>query len=292
MGRIRSIKPEFPQSESMGNVSREARLTFIMLWTLADDEGRLRGNSRMLASLLFPYDQDAGDLIDDWLFELERECCIVRYKNGKDSYMQLCNWLIHQKIDKPSKSKIAPFDESSRILANPRVGIKDQGSKDQGSGIEGLDQGPEDQSTAAAVAAPAKKSTEPKAEPNPLNLETWKAYKQAYANRYGAAPVQDAATNSKIKSIVRALGAEAPAVATFFLSHNGARYVAAMHQIGYLATDYAKLRTEWATSTQMTQAKAQQADKTATNLDAFGPLIAEARAREEAERNQSCQAAK
>ena len=140
MARIRSIKPEFPQSESMGNVSREARLTFIMLWTLADDEGRLRGNSRMLASLLFPYDDDAGDLIDDWLLELEREGCIVRYKNGKDSYMQLCNWLIHQKIDKPSKSKIAPFAESSRILAKPRGGIKDQG-EDQGrdQGEEGID---------------------------------------------------------------------------------------------------------------------------------------------------------
>lgn len=133
MPRIRTIKPEFPQSESMGNVSREARLTFIMLWTLADDEGRLRGNSRMLASLLFPYDTDAGDLIDNWLLELEKEGCIVRYKNGNDSYMQLCNWLIHQKIDKPSKSKIAPFDESSRILANPIRRIKDQGPEDQGA---------------------------------------------------------------------------------------------------------------------------------------------------------------
>ena len=56
MARIRSIKPELPQSESMGNVSRDARLTFVQLFTLADDEGRLRGNSRMLASLLFPYD--------------------------------------------------------------------------------------------------------------------------------------------------------------------------------------------------------------------------------------------
>ena len=136
MARIRTIKPEFPQSESMGNVSREARLTFIMLWTLADDEGRLRGNSRMLASLLFPYDKDASDLIDGWLAELEKEGCILPYKNGKDSYMQLCNWLIHQKIDKPSKSKILPPTEQSRILANPReVSSEDQGSriKDQGS---------------------------------------------------------------------------------------------------------------------------------------------------------------
>lgn len=133
MARIRSIKPELPQSESMGKVSREARLLFILMWTLADDEGRLRGNSRMLASLLFPYDDDAPGLIDMWIAELVVEQCIVVYEVGAATYVQICNWLIHQKIDKPSKSKIPPFGESSRVLANPRGGIKDQGSKDQGS---------------------------------------------------------------------------------------------------------------------------------------------------------------
>ena len=77
MARIRTVKPEFPHSESMGRVSRDARLTFIMLWTIADDSGRLRGNSRMLASLLFPYDDDAPHLIDAWLDELDRESRLV-----------------------------------------------------------------------------------------------------------------------------------------------------------------------------------------------------------------------
>jgi hypothetical protein len=141
MARIRTIKPEFPQSESMGNVSRDARLTFVQLWTLADDEGRLRGNSRMLASLLFPYDDDAPALIDGWLKELEDEGCIVRYKVGAQSYLQLCNWLIHQKIDKPTKSKIPPFDESSREVANPREkSSEDQGPKDQGEEGKGKEQ--------------------------------------------------------------------------------------------------------------------------------------------------------
>jgi len=140
VARIRSIKPEFPQSESMGNVSRDARLTFIQLWTIADDEGRLRGNSRMLASLLFPYDDDAPGLIDGWLSELEREGCVVRYKVGAQSYIQLCNWLIHQKIDKPSKSKIPPFDESSRILSKPREVSSEEGIKDQGEEGKGQDQ--------------------------------------------------------------------------------------------------------------------------------------------------------
>ena len=85
MARIRTIKPEFPHSESMGRVSRESRLCFIMLWTIADDAGRLRGNSRMLASLLYPYDFDAGKLIDRWLTELEQEKCLIRYSIEGDT---------------------------------------------------------------------------------------------------------------------------------------------------------------------------------------------------------------
>jgi hypothetical protein len=120
MARIRSIKPEFPHSESMGRVSRDARLTFIQLWTLSDDAGRLRGNSRMLASLLFPYDDDAKDLIDGWLGELEREGCVIRYLIEGTSYVQVCNWLTHQKIDKPTPSKLPAPPEKSRVVESPR----------------------------------------------------------------------------------------------------------------------------------------------------------------------------
>lgn len=137
MARIRTIKPEFPQSESMGRVSRDARLLFIMLWTIVDDSGRTRAASRMLASLLYPYDSDAGTLIEGWLTELVAERCIYRYVVNGQSYLEICNWLDHQKIDKPSKSKFPSFDESSRILANPR----ERSSGDQGPRTEG----PEDQ---------------------------------------------------------------------------------------------------------------------------------------------------
>ena len=114
MARIRTIKPDFPHSESMGRVSRDARLLFILLWTVADDAGRLRGNSRMLASLLFPYDDDARKLIDKWIDELVNEKSILVYQVDGHTYVQICNWLIHQKIDKPSASKLPPPDEDSR----------------------------------------------------------------------------------------------------------------------------------------------------------------------------------
>lgn len=111
MARIRTIKPEFPQSESMGRVSRDARLLFVMLWPICDDHGRTRAASRMLASLLFPYDDDAPKLIDGWLAELEREGCIRRYVVDGSTFLEVCNWLNHQKIDKPSKPQFPGFDE-------------------------------------------------------------------------------------------------------------------------------------------------------------------------------------
>lgn len=131
MPRIRTIKPEFPQSETIGRVSREARLLFIQLWTVADDSGRARGNSRVLASLLYPYDDDAKDLIESWLAELESVDAIRRYAVGSETYLEIENWSKHQKIDKPSPSKFPSFDEGSRVFAKPR----EDSSADLGSRI-------------------------------------------------------------------------------------------------------------------------------------------------------------
>lgn len=123
MARIRTIKPEFPQSESIGRLSRDARLLFIELWPICDDHGRTRAAPRMLASTLFPYDDDAKDGIESWLDELERESCIRRYEVGGCQYLEICNWLNHQKIDKPSKPLFPEPStsprEDSRVSAEP-----------------------------------------------------------------------------------------------------------------------------------------------------------------------------
>lgn len=166
MARIRTIKPEFPHSESMGRVSRDARLTFIELWTLADDAGRLRGNSRMLASLLFPYDDDAKKLIEGWLVELERERCIDRYVIDETSYIQIRNWLEHQKIDKPSPSKLPEFNESSRTVSKSLESSRDVvGGSGSGSG-SGSRKGREGTKGAGAPVGVATPE-----EPDPPNLD-------------------------------------------------------------------------------------------------------------------------
>lgn len=116
MARIRSIKPEFPQSETIGKLSREARLLFIQLWTIVDDEGKARASSRVLASVLYPFDDDAKELIEGWLGELERHSCVELYEVENNRYVQITNWLKHQKIDRPSKSRLPDPREGSRVF--------------------------------------------------------------------------------------------------------------------------------------------------------------------------------
>jgi len=113
MSRIRTIKPEFCESESIGRVSRDARLLFVQLWTIVDDAGRTRAAPKMLAGRLYPYDEDiSAREIDGWLAELEREGCIARYQVGGGHYLQVTNWSKHQKIDHPTKSKLPGPDET------------------------------------------------------------------------------------------------------------------------------------------------------------------------------------
>lgn len=138
--RIRSIKPEFWESESLGRVSREARLLFIGLFSCCDDVGRARASSRLLASRLFPYDDDAFKKIPAWMSELQREGCIRIYQVDGESYLDIPKWLNHQKIDKPSASKLPPFEtirEDSRGFEKNSLGT----GNGNGNGNRELEQG-------------------------------------------------------------------------------------------------------------------------------------------------------
>jgi hypothetical protein len=147
MPRIRTIKPELPQSESIGRLSRDARLLFIQLFTVVDDAGRARAASRLLASLLYPYDDDAPSLIDHWMTELERHRQIRRYEVNGSQYLEIVKWLEHQKIDRPSASRLPEYRERSE----PSREDSRDFDADLGPSTCTLDQGPH---TAAGADAP------------------------------------------------------------------------------------------------------------------------------------------
>jgi hypothetical protein len=111
---------------------------------------------------------------------------------------------------------------------------------------------------------------------------TWDAYATAFVARYGVEPVRNATVNAQMLHFVERIGAaDAPDVARFYVaSCSSAFYVKRCHAVGVLLTDAESLHTQWATHRPVTATEAAMADRTATNANAFGPLIAEARERE------------
>lgn len=151
MARIRTIKPEFPQSESVGKVSRDARLLFVQLWTICDDAGRTRAAPRLLASLLYPYDDDAPGLIPTWLKELEAADCVRLYEVDGSHYLEIPKWLEHQRIDRPSASKFPACPDAS---SSPREPSADTRSGKEGNGPEGNGTGTRERAPARAQLLP------------------------------------------------------------------------------------------------------------------------------------------
>jgi hypothetical protein len=195
MARIRSIKPEFPQSETMGRVSRDARLLFIQLWTICDDAGRARAASRLLASLLYPYDEDAPALIGRWLDELEGVGAIRRYVVGGDTYLDIPKWLKHQKIDRASASRCPAFDEGSPVnrdgSTSPREVSPPDLDLDRDLDREGKGSG---RDARASLASPFVSSVNPHSKPTNLvngaeqrrhGLHAWCNYDRGLCVVYG-----------------------------------------------------------------------------------------------------------
>lgn len=137
-----------------------------------------------------------------------------------------------------------------------------------------------------AVAGRARNTvaTAKKRPSTPVTTATWDAYALAYALRYNVAPVRNLSVNAKLAAFVSRLGAdEAPHVAAYYVGVSNSFYVARLHDVGTLLANCEALRTQWATGNAMTDTRARQIDASQSTLDAFAPLLAEARKRRLAE---------
>lgn len=102
--RIRSLKPEMWQDEKVGKVSRDARLLFIGLITLADDDGRFRALPSVILGHVFPYDSDAMRRLGAWMDQLQDVGLVDLYEVAGTQYGVLPHFCEHQKINRPTPS--------------------------------------------------------------------------------------------------------------------------------------------------------------------------------------------
>lgn len=141
MARIRSIKPEYWQDFRLAEeLTRDQRLFYIGLWNEADDEGRFMAHPRRLLGAIFPYDRDLTDeFIEDSLSALARTGRLVRYEVDGEPYGQLTKFRHHQRINRPSPSKLPSPPTSIEDSVKPHGGISEASiprahTREQGTG--------------------------------------------------------------------------------------------------------------------------------------------------------------
>lgn len=110
MARTRTIKPEFWTDEKLAQVSREARLFFVGLWTVADDQGVTHASPFLLKSQIFPYDNLEIEQVADWIGDFVELGMVIPYQaeNG-ENYLFIKRFPVYQRIDHPSKTQFNPI---------------------------------------------------------------------------------------------------------------------------------------------------------------------------------------
>lgn len=144
MARIRSIKPTFFRSRSVKKLSDKAKLAWIALWNVADDEGRLADELGILTGDLWALGLSESRL-DKVLDELDLHGRIIRYEVAGQGFIQVTGWAEHQKINRPTASLLppAPFTEAA-VNAHPflTVGKERIGEEGKGGGASVLAEPP------------------------------------------------------------------------------------------------------------------------------------------------------
>jgi hypothetical protein len=264
MARIRSIKPEFWTDPKIHDLSADAALFFIALWNFASDQGVIENSSQGLSLLVPRYRPQVVQHLLSCLWKRGLVAC------SRDARLWLVVGWRHQKIDKPRAGKWNPNDiewvtheeslkgrdPSANVRRKDRIGEDRKGKDRIGSGSDG-----------------GTKTTEgdkpPRAPSGHTNL-VWDSYSDAYETRYGSKPVSNALVRGQLSSFIKRVGeAEAPLVASFYLTHNGAFYVRQMHPVGLLLKDAEKLRTEWVTNNQMLDSTARMVEQRQHNSDVW-----------------------
>jgi len=104
--RIRTIKPEFWQNETIAGLPEFTRLLAIALLNYADDHGYFMANHKLIKGNLFPFEDDSKKILRSF----QELSCVGYLEFGVDSkgrsVARVANFTKHQRVDKPKPSSI------------------------------------------------------------------------------------------------------------------------------------------------------------------------------------------
>lgn len=162
MARIRSIKPEIRRSLVVSSWPYPVRWTFVGLPGYLDDEGRGHDDTRLIKSELYPLDDDmTSRKLEHHLQQIAANGPLCRYEVDGRRYLHVTTWNEHQRVNRPSPSRIPPCPIHERALndhgvlsepSSPRARACAPAEQGAGKGAGSREPGRE-QGAGAAVAA-------------------------------------------------------------------------------------------------------------------------------------------
>jgi hypothetical protein len=109
MARIRSIYPSFAHDAKVKRLTRDARLTFLLMLCEADDDGRMPGSGKWLAGTLYEDDEDVTPAkVLRWVGQMVREGMVSPYEVDGAKYLAIVNFKTYQRPKHPTPSKLPP----------------------------------------------------------------------------------------------------------------------------------------------------------------------------------------
>lgn len=135
--RIRTIKPEFWRHAVMAQLPPETQLLALALLNMADDEGYFEADPRIVRGEVMPFREDLRS-ISGGLLELSRVGWVsLRKTIGHGQVGVLVNFVRHQRVSHPAKSKLRVYFDASgslEVLASASAGPPEDVRREQGTG--------------------------------------------------------------------------------------------------------------------------------------------------------------
>lgn len=120
-------------SAQVAKLSHDARLLYIGLITLGDDDGRLKGSPALIRSQIFPYDDGVKVAdVERWLKEIEGQKLVAGYCIDGECYFYHPKWEEYQHIreDRRRESNIpAPTFDFPPVSTNGQPSVNQRGDK-------------------------------------------------------------------------------------------------------------------------------------------------------------------
>ena len=161
MARIRTIKPEFWTSEDLSSLPESTHLLAAALLNYADDHGYFNANPALVKAACSPLREPSVSIRESLASLLDVGYLAFGTTPDGKRYGRIVKFSEHQRVDHPSKSKIAAlsitWENTRACLASPREKL----AQEQGTGNREGKGKEEDSARSSASSTPQPVHVEP-----------------------------------------------------------------------------------------------------------------------------------